>query len=78
MTETLDLLRDIVATVARRRDRARQRRALREMSDDQLRDIGLTRRQARDEGGRPFWSGTGNDGSRGHRLPGSWCRRQPA
>jgi len=35
--------------------RWRQRRDLRELSDDQLRDIGVTRQDARREAARPFW-----------------------
>ncbi|MGF6391760.1 DUF1127 domain-containing protein [Pseudomonas plecoglossicida] len=31
------------------------RRALLQLDDDQLRDIGLTWEQARAEGGKPFW-----------------------
>ncbi|NIE76559.1 DUF1127 domain-containing protein [Pantoea sp. Ap-967] len=31
------------------------RRALLELDDDQLRDIGLSRQQAREEGRKPFW-----------------------
>jgi len=31
------------------------RRALLELTDDQLRDVGLTREQARIEGSKPFW-----------------------
>ena len=34
---------------------ANQRRALRELDDQQLRDIGLTRADALREAGRPFW-----------------------
>jgi uncharacterized protein YjiS (DUF1127 family) len=34
---------------------SKQRRALAEMSDHQLQDIGLTRFQAEDEAARPFW-----------------------
>lgn len=35
--------------------RRRQRRDLRELTDDQLLDIGLTRAEARREAARPFW-----------------------
>ncbi|WP_176511344.1 DUF1127 domain-containing protein [Pseudomonas faucium] len=31
------------------------RRALLELGDEQLRDIGLSREQAREEGRKPFW-----------------------
>lgn len=34
---------------------ARQRRALRDLDDAMLRDIGLTRAQAVQEASRPFW-----------------------
>lgn len=34
---------------------AKQRRALAEMSDEQLRDIGITRYEAETEAARPFW-----------------------
>ncbi|TDF83381.1 DUF1127 domain-containing protein [Pseudomonas sp. H9] len=33
------------------------RRALLELTPEQLRDIGLTRAQAREEGLKPFWRG---------------------
>ena len=36
-------------------DRARERRALMELSDPMLRDIGISRAQAQGEGARPFW-----------------------
>ncbi|MFD0389080.1 DUF1127 domain-containing protein [Tistrella bauzanensis] len=36
-------------------DRWRQRRNLRDMTDDQLRDLGISRRDAMREGRRPFW-----------------------
>ncbi len=36
-------------------DVAKQRRALAEMSDEQLRDIGIARHQAQAEAARPFW-----------------------
>jgi len=37
--------------------RSRQRRALAELDDRQLRDIGVTRAQALAEAARPFWRG---------------------
>ncbi len=37
------------------RHRARSRRALLELTDAQLRDIGLDFQQARSEGMKPFW-----------------------
>jgi uncharacterized protein YjiS (DUF1127 family) len=36
-------------------ERSRQRRALSELDDRLLRDIGLTRDEARREGANPFW-----------------------
>jgi uncharacterized protein YjiS (DUF1127 family) len=38
-------------------ERARERRVLSEMDDTLLRDIGLTRGDARDEAQQPFWRG---------------------
>ncbi|MEA5673125.1 DUF1127 domain-containing protein [Pseudomonas sp. MH2] len=35
--------------------RWRSRRVLRELSDHQLLDIGISRQQAREEGCKPFW-----------------------
>jgi uncharacterized protein YjiS (DUF1127 family) len=36
-------------------ERSAQRRALAELDDERLRDIGLTRAEARIEAARPFW-----------------------
>lgn len=36
-------------------DRARQRRTLMELSDDMLRDIGISRAEALGEAQKPFW-----------------------
>lgn len=36
-------------------DRARERRELMELTDDQLRDLGIARAEARRQAGRPFW-----------------------
>lgn len=36
-------------------DRHRQRRALKEMDEDQLLDLGISRRDAMREGQKPFW-----------------------
>lgn len=44
-----------VATVWAWHDRTRQRRALRELSDHMLRDIGLDRGAALAEATKPFW-----------------------
>ncbi|MFN3546312.1 MAG: DUF1127 domain-containing protein [Mesorhizobium sp.] len=46
---------DLVIRLGRFADRRRQRRDLLDLTDDQLRDIGLTRAQARREAARPFW-----------------------
>ncbi|MEN2989239.1 DUF1127 domain-containing protein [Tistrella sp. BH-R2-4] len=49
-------LAHIVVTIFRTwPDRWRQRRDLRDMTDDQLRDLGISRRDAMREGRRPFW-----------------------
>lgn len=45
----------LVRRFRRLSDRWRQRRDLLELTDDQLRDIGVTRAQARCEAARPFW-----------------------
>lgn len=39
------------------RERCRQRRQLLEMDDRQLKDIGITREQAEQEGRKPLWEG---------------------
>jgi uncharacterized protein YjiS (DUF1127 family) len=39
------------------RERYRQRRRLLEMDDRQLKDIGITREQAEQEGRKPLWKG---------------------
>jgi uncharacterized protein YjiS (DUF1127 family) len=46
-----------LAVLLRWRERARQRRQLREMYDHLLRDIGITRAEAQAEAERPFWRG---------------------
>jgi uncharacterized protein YjiS (DUF1127 family) len=43
------------ALALRWRERAVQRRDLAALTDDQLRDVGLTRHQARREAAKPFW-----------------------
>jgi|tagenome__1003787_1003787.scaffolds.fasta_scaffold20947077_2 uncharacterized protein YjiS (DUF1127 family) len=45
----------IFDTVASWRERARQRRALADLPDFILRDIGVSRVDARREGEKPFW-----------------------
>lgn len=42
-------------TVAFWRQRARERRALSELSDELLNDIGVSRADAMREAGKPFW-----------------------
>ncbi len=44
-----------VAMLCRRVRRHRQRKTLSELSDWQLRDVGLSRQEAEDEAGKPFW-----------------------
>ena len=41
--------------------RSCERRALRDLDDHLLRDLGMTRERARLEGERPFWSGAERD-----------------
>lgn len=48
-------LADILRRLAVAFDRAGQRRTLAELTDDQLRDIGLTRSQADAEAVKPLW-----------------------
>lgn len=36
-------------------ERSRQRRALLDLDDDQFRDIGISRKEAREEAAKPFW-----------------------
>ena len=45
----------VVETVLAWHDRTRQRRALRELSDHMLRDIGMDRAAALAEATKPFW-----------------------
>lgn len=47
----------IVATVETWLERRRQRRALLELSDHVLKDIGIGRSEAFQEGRKPFWQG---------------------
>ena len=51
------MLRDLAAMIALWRARTAQRRALSELDDKALADIGLTRDAARGEALRPFWRG---------------------
>lgn len=45
-----------IATLGRWLERSAQRRALSELDDHRLRDIGITRQAAGREARRPFWS----------------------
>jgi uncharacterized protein YjiS (DUF1127 family) len=51
----IDLWRHLVRLVELWHERARQRRALAQLSDAQLRDIGISRSAARQEASQPFW-----------------------
>ena len=52
---TTAVLPQWLATLLRMRERWRQRQDLRELDDHQLRDIGITRKQAKHEASKPFW-----------------------
>lgn len=54
------MLHDLAARIALWRARAAQRRALSQLDDNALADIGLTRDAARGEALRPFWQGREN------------------
>ena len=49
------LFQQCVALLFRRMDRQRQRRMLLELDTHMLSDIGVSRRQAIEEGSKPFW-----------------------
>ncbi|RWM01066.1 MAG: DUF1127 domain-containing protein [Mesorhizobium sp.] len=49
------VLRSIARQIGRMLDRRRGRLALLEMTDEQLKDIGISRCDAHHEGIRPFW-----------------------
>jgi uncharacterized protein YjiS (DUF1127 family) len=49
------VLARLVAVVHRAQERTRQRRALSDLSDARLRDIGLTRHEVEGEIAKPFW-----------------------
>ncbi len=51
------MLARVLTTLMRWRAHAVERRALNELDDHILRDIGLTRSQALSEAARPFWRG---------------------
>jgi uncharacterized protein YjiS (DUF1127 family) len=52
---TVSELRDVLAVVLRWHEMRRQRRALLELSDQMLKDIGISRADAMREAARPFW-----------------------
>lgn len=45
----------VVVAFAKWEDRHRTRKALKQLSNEQLRDIGLSREEALDQARRPFW-----------------------
>jgi uncharacterized protein YjiS (DUF1127 family) len=51
------VIRSLAAMVDRMMMRRRTRLALLEMTDEQLKDIGVSRADAYREGSRPFWDG---------------------
>lgn len=53
--ESAASVRAVVGRVEAWAERARQRRALRELSDHMLKDLGITRYDAELEGRKPFW-----------------------
>lgn len=50
-------LQDLLARIDLWRQRARSRRALMWLSEEQLRDIGIDRLTAMEEASKPFWRG---------------------
>lgn len=48
-------LSTVLRTLFRWQENAEQRQQLRELSDDQLKDVGLTREQIQIELDKPFW-----------------------
>jgi uncharacterized protein YjiS (DUF1127 family) len=52
---TTAALPQLIAALLRMHERWRQRHDLRELDDHLLGDIGITREQARQEAGKPFW-----------------------
>lgn len=55
VTRLVRVLRSLARWIDNLLDRRRSRLALLEMTDDQLKDIGVTRCDAHREGIRPFW-----------------------
>ena len=53
--EPQDLLIRLFDSLAAALERSRQRRALESLTDDQLRDIGLSRADVAGETAKPFW-----------------------
>jgi uncharacterized protein YjiS (DUF1127 family) len=53
--ELLQVLFGLIGTIAVWNVRRRQRRALAELDEDLLNDVGLSREQARSEAAKPFW-----------------------
>ena len=51
----VDTLRRVLSTLAFWHERARQRRALAELPEEMLKDIGVSRSEAMREAGKPFW-----------------------
>lgn len=47
----------VAVVMAKWSERQRSRRALRDLDDHLLQDIGVTRQEARVEAARPFWQG---------------------
>lgn len=55
VTPVFSWLSKVTAVIAAWHRRARDRQALRHLSDHYLQDIGLTRHQVMRECGKPFW-----------------------
>ncbi|MBN8245301.1 DUF1127 domain-containing protein [Nitratireductor aquimarinus] len=49
------MLQCFAARLALASERYRQRRTLTDLTDEQLRDVGLTRRDVQRESAKPFW-----------------------
>ena len=56
MSDWFSRLANLVVVVRAIMEKQDSRATLRELSDHQLRDIGITRRQAREESSKYFWS----------------------
>ncbi|WP_245514982.1 DUF1127 domain-containing protein [Jiella endophytica] len=55
MRQSLQVVASLTALIWRWTCRHRQRRDLSDLSDWQLRDLGLTRDEAEEEARKPFW-----------------------